>query len=262
MELQAPSHWRTLDFISDVHLHAAAPQTRQAWADYLQHTVADAVLVLGDLFEVWVGDDALQPGSFEAACAQVLRQASSRLALYLMPGNRDFLMGPAAWQACGAQPLADPTVLVFGGQRWLLSHGDALCLEDRAYQSFRAQVRSPAWAEAFLAKPLAERQALARAMRDASSIHQQSLTHYADLDPAATLQCLQTHGCHHLLHGHTHRPGDHALDAQHQRSVLSDWEADATPPRTQVLRLRLEGTSVQMARLDARAAGLRPHSAG
>ncbi|MDO8264066.1 MAG: UDP-2,3-diacylglucosamine diphosphatase, partial [Gallionella sp.] len=133
--LQAPSSWRHVDFISDLHLQASETATVQAWQDYMQSTRADAVFILGDLFEVWVGDDVIggaldpdQAPGFEARCAQILQAASRRLAIYFMHGNRDFLLGPAFASASGMTLLNDPTVLDFAGQRWLLSHGDALCL--------------------------------------------------------------------------------------------------------------------------------------
>ena len=130
-ELQAPPHWRTLDFISDLHLQASEPATLAAWQQYLQGTLAVALFILGDLFEVWVGDDALDgPGSFEAQCVALLHTTSQRLPVFFMHGNRDFLVGDRFLQRSGATGLADPTVLAFAGQRWLLSHGDAVCVDD------------------------------------------------------------------------------------------------------------------------------------
>jgi UDP-2,3-diacylglucosamine hydrolase len=178
-ELNAPPSWHIVDFISDLHLGADAPATFTAWRHYLESTPADAVFILGDLFEVWVGDDAVSgdplstavppsTASFEDRCARVLGQTASRLALFFMHGNRDFLVGQRLMDLCHGTLLSDPTVLVFEGQRWLLSHGDALCLDDADYMQFRQQVRSPAWQRAFLAKPLAERQAIARELRQQS----------------------------------------------------------------------------------------------
>ena len=153
-ELAAAPAWRTVDFIADLHLNASEPATVAAWQHYLQTTPADAVFILGDLFEIWVGDDVLDGKldddintraasemSFESHCAQLLRQAADRLTLFFMPGNRDFLIGTRLMAHCHATLLADPTVLTFGGQRWLLSHGDALCLDDVDYLKFRQQVR-------------------------------------------------------------------------------------------------------------------------
>ena len=238
MELQAPSGWRCADFISDLHLHAADRSTFAAWAAYMQATTADAVFILGDLFEVWVGDDAaLVCGSFEAECINVLRQAGERLALYIMQGNRDFLMGPALMQASAAIALPDPAILDFAGQRWLLSHGDALCLDDRDYQQFRQQVRGPVWQGAFLAKPLAERQAIALGIRQASAARKQETVAYADVNTAAALALLAGAASTHLLHGHTHKPAQHQLAKGMLRTVLSDWDLNASPVRAEVLRI-------------------------
>ncbi|RUP27577.1 MAG: UDP-2,3-diacylglucosamine diphosphatase [Curvibacter sp.] len=240
-ELEAAANWRTVDFISDLHLHEAEPATFEAWRQHLQHTEADAVFLLGDIFEVWVGDDAVQAGSFEATCQQVLLAASQRLTLFFMAGNRDFLLGPHFAQACGMSLLADPCVLVFEGQRWLLSHGDALCLDDHDYMRFRAEVRSPAWQQTFLARPLAERQALARHLRTQSEARKRSGEPYADLDPAATQAWLQAARSTTLIHGHTHRPARHLLAPGLSREVLSDWDLHAPVPRAEVLRLDARG---------------------
>jgi UDP-2,3-diacylglucosamine hydrolase len=249
MELQAPSLWQTIDFISDLHLQASEMKTLAAWQHYLQHTTADAVFMLGDLFEVWVGDDTVAiPDSFEQLCAQTLRSASDRLDVFILHGNRDFLMGPALMQVTGATLIPDPTVLSFAGQRWLLTHGDALCLADTAYLAFREQVRSQEWQFAFLAKPLAERQALARQMRAQSETRKQTTHEYADVDTDAALQWLTDANAATMIHGHTHRPNHHALDDRHSRWVLSDWELDHGPSRADVLRLDL--THPQPYRLD------------
>ena len=122
-ELVAPSHWRTVDFLSDLHLQASEPDTLAAWHHYLQTTPADALFILGDLFEVWVGDDALDdPGSFESQACALLQAASRQRALFFLHGNRDFLIGPGFARHTGATLLHDPTVLVWQGQRLLLSH--------------------------------------------------------------------------------------------------------------------------------------------
>ena len=244
--LQAPATWATVDFISDLHLRAEEPATFDAWAHYLHSTPANAVFLLGDVFEVWVGDDVLsdptkQDERFEARCAREMAAAAQRLSLFFMHGNRDFLVGQALMTSCGATLLADPTVLDFGGQRWLLSHGDALCLDDTEYLQFRQQVQQPAWREAFLAKPLAEREAIARSLRTQSEARKHSGATYADVDNAAARQWLQAAGAHTLIHGHTHRPATHDLGQGLQRVVLSDWDAAATPPRAEVLRLNASG---------------------
>lgn len=247
-ELQARPDWCTVDFISDLHLSADEPATFTAWQAYLRSTPADAVFILGDLFEVWVGDDAVsadflqQPdASFENRCAHALHQAASRTALFFMHGNRDFLVGPALMAQCGATLLDDPTVLTFNQQRWLLSHGDALCLADTDYMQFRQQVRSPAWQQAFLAKPLAERQSIARGIRQQSEARKHSNAPYVDLDADAARQWLQVAKANTLIHGHTHQPATHPLGDGLTRLVLSDWDLAARTPRADVLRLTASG---------------------
>ncbi len=237
--------WRCIDLLSDVHLHADMPHTFAAWRTHLLDTPADAVLILGDLFEVWIGDDAAAQG-FNADCVAVLREASRHKALAFLPGNRDFLVGDALLAATGLQRLADPTVLAAFGQRWLLTHGDALCLADTAYQQFRQLVRSPAWQQTFLAQPLAAREAQARAMRDASAAHQADLgpARWSDVDDAAAAQWLAAAGCSNLIHGHTHRPATHLLPGGGVRHVLGDWDFDHGAPRARALRLTAAGLQV------------------
>ena len=247
MELSAPPAWRTVDFISDLHLQASEPATFTAWQHYMQSTPADAVLILGDLFEVWVGDDALSadliaPGSsFEGQCAQVLNQAAGRLAVFFMHGNRDFLIRQSLLDQYRTSLLADPSVLVFDGQRWLLSHGDALCLDDLDYMQFREQVRSPEWQRTFLARPLTERQAIARGLRQQSQARKHSGAEYADVDAVAAKAWLRAANAHTLIHGHTHKPAVHDLQDGMTRVVLSDWDVQAKPPRAEVLRLSTRG---------------------
>ena len=240
--LQADPAWRCIDLLSDVHLQADRPRTFEAWRKHLLGTAADAVLMLGDLFEVWVGDDARHAG-FEADCAAVLRQASQHRVLAFMPGNRDFLVGAQLLQEAGVQCLADPTVLQAWGQCWLLSHGDALCLADTAYQAFRQQVRSSAWQQRFLQQPLVARQFQARQMRDASAAHQaaQPPGQFFDVDDTAAAIALQQAGAAVLIHGHTHRPDSHALAGGRSREVLGDWEFDALPQRAACRRLDATG---------------------
>ena len=237
--------WHCIDLLSDVHLHADMSRTFAAWRAHLLGTPADAVLMLGDLFEVWVGDDA-RHGGFEAQCLDVLQQASRQRLLAFLPGNRDFLVGDTLLAEAGVQRLADPTVLQAFGQRWLLCHGDALCLADTAYQQFRQQVRSAHWQALFLALPLAERHRQARLMRDASAAHQagQPADRWSDVDNNAAAQWLAQADAPVMIHGHTHRPATHALPGGRLRQVLGDWDFDHGPPRAQALRLSADGLSV------------------
>ena len=241
-ELLAPPAWRTVDLISDLHLQPSEPATVEAWQGYLDTTPADAVFILGDLFEVWVGDDAAALPGFEARCAEVLRAASARRPLFFMHGNRDFLVGADFAARCGMTLVADPTVLLLHGERWLLSHGDALCLEDKDYLRFRAQVRTPEWQQALLARPLEERRTLARSVRAQSEDRKRSPDMvWADVDADAARDWLRQAGATSLVHGHTHRPAVHDLGDGMRRIVLSDWDAAAHPPRAQLLCLSSAG---------------------
>jgi len=242
--LNAPPSWRCIDFISDLHLHDGLPKTTQALTDYLRQTPADAVLILGDLFEAWVGDD-MHTQAYEAACVAAFAQAGQRLYLGMMVGNRDFLIGQDMLSACHAHRLQDPTVLHAWGQRVLLIHGDELCLADTAYLRFRDQVRNPSWQQAFLAAPLEARLAQARQMREASQTHQQGQapTEWADVDEATASQWMLAAQATTLIHGHTHRPGDQPFGpAGAVRRVLSDWDLDHHGhQRAEVLRMSPKG---------------------
>jgi UDP-2,3-diacylglucosamine hydrolase len=242
-EFVAPAGWTRIDVISDLHLAADMPRTFAAWATWLRATPADAVFILGDLFDAWVGDDARYEG-FEAECTAVLAEAAKRIGLAFMVGNRDFLAGPAWAEECGLTLLADPTLLVAFGRRVLLTHGDALCLADTEYQRFRAQVRSPAWQAMVLALPLAERRRRAAQMRHASEQRHAIAAPQgdaADIDFAAAGAWLREAGAPVLIHGHTHRPATEGFGAGFTRHVLSDWDCDGPAPRAQVLRLTRDG---------------------
>ena len=223
-----------VDFLSDVHLDASEVATFNAWGHYLNTTPADALFILGDLFEVWIGDDTQDP--FHLQCMEVLRDTVKRMPVFFMCGNRDFLVAKQWLQSTGVQGLQDPCVLELAEQKVLLSHGDALCIGDTDYMAFRQQVRSSAWQEAFLAKPLSERQQIAKDLRAQSKARQQTQTDYVDVDANTARMWLRENDCKLLIHGHTHRPATHDLGNGLSRMVLSDWEADSTPPRLEVLR--------------------------
>ena len=236
--VQVPQHWQRIDFISDLHLDAHEPATFDAWAKHMAHTPSDALFILGDLFEVWVGDDTQD--SFSLECGAVLKATAQRIPVYFMCGNRDFLVGANLLNNTDMQALSDPTVLDLGCidgttlTRILLSHGDALCLDDHDYLAFRAQVRLPEWQATFLAKPLAERQAYARSVREQSEALKRSHSNYADVDTHAAISWLKATNAQVLLHGHTHKPATHDLGNDLSRWVLSDWHADSQPPRLEV----------------------------
>ena len=231
-------HWGCIDFISDLHLQPSEPRTAQAFEAYLSNTPAQALFVLGDLFEVWIGDDVLHDpaSSFERRCVAALADVSKRLALFWLPGNRDFLTGSDFVEAIGGQTLDECCTLKTNAELCLLCHGDALCLQDHEYMAFRRQVRSEAWQREFLSQPLPQRLATARALRAQSRSRQQSMNSPVDVDQAQALRFLHEYSATRLIHGHTHQPADHPMGPGLTRSVLSDWCLDSAPQRAQVLR--------------------------
>ena len=252
--LRAPAQWQAVDFISDLHLQASEPATFHRWRTFMErpaHEQPDALFILGDFLEVWAGDDLLQADAalgdsgFWRTCFEVLARCSSQRPIYFMHGNRDFLLGQVAAKSGGLTLLEDPTVLDFHGQRYLLSHGDALCLADTDYLRFRALVRSPEWQSQFLAKPLTERLRITRELRERSEAHKQAQGHdpavWADVDGEAALSWLDAAQASTLIHGHTHRAGRIDLGHSCERIVLSDWHADTSPPRGDYLRLTRQG---------------------
>jgi UDP-2,3-diacylglucosamine hydrolase len=239
-EFDAPADWRAIDFISDLHLCEAMPRTFDAWVRYLHHTSADAVFMLGDLFEVWVGDD-MRTRAFEQRCTEVLAEAAGHRQLAFMAGNRDFLLGAAMLSDAGLMGLPDPTVLSAWGRNVLLSHGDALCLADKGYQVFRSEVRSAPWQTQFLARTLADRLGIAAEIRRHSELQRRfDGDASADVDVDEAVRWMHALGTPELVHGHTHRPGSQTLAPGFKRHVLSDWDLDHAQ-RAQVLRLSHAG---------------------
>ncbi len=261
-EIYAAPQWQRVDFISDLHLQESEPANFLAWRSYLEQSSADAIFILGDLFEVWIGDDASKDTSigitstrhmglrFEDRCCRILHFCAQHRNVYFMHGNRDFLVGAAFANACGMQIVSDPSVLIFGDQRYLLSHGDALCLADEPYQKFRAMVRSDAWQAKFLATPVHERMSQAREMRAASQARQKELfaagQSWIDLDQKATVQWMDAAQAQHVIHGHTHEGRDHRIASRQghgMRHALPDWcvaASHAQPARGYALRLSLD----------------------
>jgi UDP-2,3-diacylglucosamine hydrolase len=247
----APAAWQRLAFISDLHLSPATPSTTEAFERLLHDLQADALFILGDLFEAWIGDD-IEGDSWSQRVMTSLHAASRRLALHFMAGNRDFLLGSTFLKQHGVLLLQDPCVLEAFGQGVLLCHGDALCLDDLPYQHFRQQVRNPAWQSAFLAHPRAEREAQARKMRDASQAHQANMNDsaggvtWADAHAEHTTALLNQHQTLVLIHGHTHRPATHqpaveGAPALSIRHVLSDWHVERHPRRGDVMHWTAAG---------------------
>jgi UDP-2,3-diacylglucosamine hydrolase len=217
-----------IHLISDLHLSEDTPDLSQLFSESLLSWSGkiDALYILGDLFEYWIGDDDDSP--FIQSIQNIMLQFSSRTSLFVMHGNRDFLLGSAFARRSGATLISDPTELVHAGQRYLLSHGDALCSDDLVYQQFRSQSRNPAWQQAMLARPLAERRAIARQARLSSQASKQAngLNAISDVTDTAVHALLDEHHWPVLIHGHTHRPAVHRLslkDKTSQRWVIADW---------------------------------------
>ena len=216
-------------FISDLHLSPDTPAATDTLLHFLRKTApaADALYVLGDLFEYWIGDEGLaQPFAQEVARAfHALAQGG--VPVYFMHGNRDFLLGERFALASGMTLLADPTVVDLHGTPTLLMHGDTLCSNDVEYQKFRAMVRNPAWQQAFLAKPLDERVRMAREVRGKSEQSKQVKDMaIMDVTPASVDSAFRAHAYARLIHGHTHRPArhEHKVDGRDcERWVLADW---------------------------------------
>ncbi len=249
MQISADAHWKRVRVASDLHLHKDDPQTAAHWHQMLRGDDADAWFLLGDYFEVWVGDDLLDAPAatnedgesiaFWQHCADQLHQLSDRKPVYWLRGNRDFLVGEAFAQRTGVTLLTDPTILQWGRSRRLLSHGDQWCTSDAEYMAFRAQVRSDEWRQAFLAQPLTIRLAQARAMRAQSQAHQKARMGWADVTESAVLEDAARLQATEVIHGHTHEGRSHAL-GQLQRNVLSDWSLAAARPRWSVIELTEE----------------------
>jgi UDP-2,3-diacylglucosamine hydrolase len=216
-------------FISDLHLTEERPEANERFIALLEHQgrAADALYILGDFFEYWIGDDDLgEP--FNAVVAGMLKDLTGHgVPVYLMHGNRDFLIGERFCAATGATLLADPTVAEIGGVKTLLVHGDTLCTDDVEYQAWRRKARDPAFQAAFLAKSLAERRQTVSQMREKSrQVVQEKTAEIMDVNDDAVRQAMRTAGVCRLIHGHTHRPGRHELDIDGQRCerwVLPDW---------------------------------------
>lgn len=239
--------WNRLEFISDLHLHEEDSATFGLWQRYLQTSTADAIFILGDLFEAWVGDDALDeiaPGrqaNFEQRCKVELAKSVTRRPTYFLHGNRDFLVGSHFFETTGVQLLADPCMLTAFGMRFILSHGDALCIDDAPYMRWRSMVRAPQWQQAVLNQPLAERRALASHIRMEKARLGRTVAPFVDVNAAMAIDWLNLHEARCLVHGHTHHPMRHDLGNGLERLVLSDWDGLATPSRAQVMRLEVSG---------------------
>ncbi len=216
-------------FISDLHLEESRPDITDAFLRFLEERAAGAekLFILGDFFEAWIGDDERTP--LQESVAGALRQLSERgTEIFLMHGNRDFLIGQDFCERAGATLLTDPSVVDLYGTPTLLMHGDSLCTADVEYQKFRTNMRSPQWQQMILQRPLADRQLMARQLREISMAKNQGKAEsIMDVTPDEVVSALETHGVQRLIHGHTHRPAIHQLEANGkpaQRFVLGDWD--------------------------------------
>ncbi len=217
-------------FISDLHIDASSPQITEQLIELLAAEArhAEALYILGDLFESWVGDDAADSHQIMAITA--LKSLTDHgVPCFVMHGNRDFLLGERFCAMSGARLLADPVIVTLYGEAVLVMHGDALCTDDRPYQRLRAAVRNGEWQRRFLALPKSARRALAGAARDGSRSHVSALDYsIADVNPQSVEAALRKAGTATLLHGHTHRPAIHRLSVDDRpctRIVLGDWHA-------------------------------------
>ncbi|MDH5514158.1 MAG: UDP-2,3-diacylglucosamine diphosphatase [Gammaproteobacteria bacterium] len=215
-------------FISDLHLDPARPAITTLFHAFLARQAgnADALYILGDLFEAWVGDDDDSADNL-AVCESLKQCALAGTPVFIMHGNRDFLLGDRFAQNSGATLLDDPTVIDLYGRKTLLMHGDTLCTDDTGYMAFRARVRDPGWQAELLARPLAERQAIALEMRQASREQTGGKPEsIMDVNQDAVIDVMRRHGVTQLIHGHTHRPFVHNFDRAGKparRIVLGDW---------------------------------------
>jgi len=216
-------------FISDLHLRGEQPQLLQHFEYFIDHIArdAEAIYILGDLFEVWLGDDMVLP-DYQPALAAIKRVTARHIPVFVMYGNRDFLMREGFCRDSGAQLLTEPAHITVTGQPALLMHGDVLCTDDVRYQQFRAMVRNPQFQSQFLAKPPEERLAIVREYRQMSKSEMRYKSDdIMDVNPAAVAQVFQEHAVTRLIHGHTHRPAVHEFHVNGksvQRIVLGDWE--------------------------------------
>jgi UDP-2,3-diacylglucosamine hydrolase len=216
-------------FISDLHLEESRPDITDAFLGFLRTTTqgAERLYILGDFFEAWIGDDERTPLQEQVAAA--LKDLNENgTDIFLMHGNRDFLIGEDFCARAGATLLEDPTVIDLHGTPTLLMHGDSLCTADVEYQKFRTNMRNPQWQQMILARPLEDRQQMARQLREISMAKNQGKAEtIMDVTPEEVVRELEHHGVQRMIHGHTHRPAVHSLHANGadaKRMVLGDWD--------------------------------------
>ena len=232
-------------FISDLHLSDERPEITALFLRFLQNDAARAraLYILGDLFEVWLGDDAVLP-AYQPVIDGISALTAGGVPVYLMHGNRDFLIGDRFVELSGCRLLEDPTVIELDGKRTLLMHGDTLCTDDVEYQHFRTQVRNPDTQRQFLALPINERIALAKHYRQESRERSRSKTEeIMDVNQGAVMDIMRRHEVYQMIHGHTHRPAVHSFTLDNhsaQRIVLGDWYEQASILRCSLGKCGLE----------------------
>lgn len=236
-------------FISDLHLSEERPDITRLFIDFLHNRAAhaEALYILGDLFEVWLGDDMVLPEYLPAI--EAMQTLSRSVPLFVMYGNRDFLMREKFCRQSGARLLQEPALIDLYGKPTLLLHGDTLCTDDLPYQEFRRMVRDPQWQEALLAKSPEERLALAREYRETSKQETGNKDQaIMDVNNETVMQTLREHGVLQMIHGHTHRPAIHEFDLDGQparRIVLGDWYDQGSVLVCNQDGCRLEGLPLQ-----------------
>ena len=211
-------------FISDLHLHEDRPDITQAFLNFLEETASksERLYILGDLFEVWIGDD-LQ-NDFIIKIRDALKETNKSTEIFIMHGNRDFLLGEEFTKKCGAKLISDPLILDSEGKKIMLSHGDIFCTDDLEYQNFKEEVRNDIWQQEFLAKDLKDRQEIAKNLRKESAIKNSNKEDYLmDVNKSEVEKIAQENEIDILIHGHVHRPKIHN-EVFGQRIVLGDWD--------------------------------------
>lgn len=249
-------------FVSDLHLDALEPAAGEQFVQFLRSraVTADALYILGDLFEAWIGDDDVDP--HRALICDALRELSARgVPCYVMHGNRDFLLQAGFEARSGTRLLADPVTIDLYGERVLLTHGDALCTADRSYQLLRGVVRNRGWQRRFLRLPIGVRLALAQQARAGSRRHTEHTESYImDVDQQAVLAAMRACAVHTLIHGHTHRPAVHEFEldgAGARRIVLGAWHEQGSCLSWDAGGFRLE----ELPRASVRSESAAPHRA-
>lgn len=234
-------------FVSDVHLDASLPRTTEAFLHLLKGParLAKQVYLCGDLFEYWAGDDDLASPYHQKIAFELRALASAGVSVGWLPGNRDFLVGEAFAEAAGLTLMTDPCLLTIGEKRIAVTHGDALCTDDLPYQQFRAMVRQPAWQQAFLSRPLAERKTIIAGVRQESMAGKTAKSaEIMDVNGDAVSALFDATEAMMMIHGHTHRPARHVLPSnagERIRYVLPDWDCEHEQTRGGWMTVDAEG---------------------